>query len=156
RHRPGLARLASFLIGDLDEAESMAQEALTRALAGIDRYDPQTPFLAWARGIVVNLARQHRRRVSRHSGVTDSSRLSLVPGKKGQRNGVLSGILRDELASRLWRAVGQLPDAYKEAVVLHYVEGMDYEAISLLTGVSVNALRVRALRGRNLLRGQLG
>jgi RNA polymerase sigma-70 factor (ECF subfamily) len=156
RHRPGLARLASFLIGDLDEAESMAQEAVTRAFAGIDGYDPQTPFLAWARGIVLNLARQHRRRVSRHAVVTDPAWLSLVPGKKGQRNGVLSAILRDELASRLWRAVGQLPDAYKEAVVLHYVEGLDYEEISQLTGVSVNALRVRALRGRNLLRGQLG
>ncbi|MGB0067415.1 MAG: hypothetical protein WBQ11_05145, partial [Isosphaeraceae bacterium] len=33
RHRAGLVRLASLLIGDLDEAESIAQEAITRALA---------------------------------------------------------------------------------------------------------------------------
>jgi RNA polymerase sigma-70 factor, ECF subfamily len=156
RHRPSLVRLASFLIGDLDEAESIAQEAITRAFDGIDGYDPQTPFLAWIRGIVLNLARQHRRRVSRHPVVTDPSRLALLPGKKGPRNEVLSAILRDELASRLWQAVGQLPETYKEAVVLHYVEGMDYAQISQITGVSANALRVRALRGRNLLRGQLG
>ena len=43
RHRAGLVRLASLLIGDLDEAESIAQEAITRALAGIASYDPQTP-----------------------------------------------------------------------------------------------------------------
>jgi RNA polymerase sigma-70 factor, ECF subfamily len=156
RHRLSLVRLASFLIGDLDEAESIAQEAITRALAGIEGYDPQTPFLAWVRGIVLNLARQHQRRVSKHAVVTDPSRLAAAPAHEGLRQGVLSAILRDELASRLWLAVGQLPETYKEAVVLHYVEGMDYAEISQITGVSQGALRVRALRGRNLLRGQLG
>ena len=156
RHRAGLVRLASLLIGDLDEAESLAQEAITRALTGIAGYDPQTPFLAWIRGIVLNLARQHQRRLRRHAVVTDPSRLASGPGKQGWRQGVLSAILRDELASRLWLAVGQLPESYREAVVLHYVEGMDYSQISQITGVSAGALRVRALRGRNLLRGQLG
>ncbi len=156
RHRAGLVRLASLLIGDLDEAESIAQEAITRALTGIAGYDPQTPFLAWIRGIVLNLARQHQRRLRRHAVVTDPSRLASAPGKQGQRQGVLSAILRDELASKLWLAVGQLPESYREAVVLHYVEGMDYSQISQITGVSAGALRVRALRGRNLLRGQLG
>jgi RNA polymerase sigma-70 factor (ECF subfamily) len=156
RHQPTLVRLASFLIGDLDEAESIAQEAITRALAGIDGYNARTPFLAWIRGIVLNLARQHRRRVSRHAVVTDPFRLASAPGNEGLRQGVLSAILRDELASNLWRAVGQLPEAYKEAVVLHYVEGMDYSEISQITGVSAGALRVRAQRGRNLLRAQLG
>jgi RNA polymerase sigma-70 factor (ECF subfamily) len=156
RHRPSLLRIASFLTGDFDEAESIAQEAITRALAGLDNYDPQTPFLAWIRGFVLNLARQHRRRVSRHAVVTDPSRLASAPGKQGLRHGVLSAILRDELTSRLWRAVGQLPDSYREALVLHYVEGMDYSEISQITGISKSALRVRALRGRTLLRGQLG
>ena len=149
RHRPSLVRLASFLIGDVDEAESIAQEAITRALAGIDGYDPQTPFLAWIRGIVLNLCRQHQRRVSRHAVVTDPALLALAPGEKGLGHGVLSAILRDELASRIWRAVGQLPDSYREAVVLHYVEGMDYSEISQITGVTAGALRVRGLRAQS-------
>ena len=156
RHGAALVRLASFLIGDLDEAESIAQEAITRALTGIAGYDPQTPFLAWIRGIVLNLVRQYQRRRRRHAVVTDPSRLALAPSKHERRQGVLSAILRDELASKLWLAVGQLPESYREAVVLHYVEGMDYLEISQITGVSAGALRVRALRGRNLLRGQLG
>ena len=137
--RAGLVRLASLLIGDLDEAESIAQEAITRAFTGIAGYDPQTPFLAWIRGIVLNLARQHQRRLRRHAVVTDPSRLASAPGKQGQRQGVLSAILRDELASKLWLAVGQLPESYREAVVLHYVEGMDYSQISQITGVSAGA-----------------
>ncbi len=156
RHRAGLVRLASFLIGDPDEAESIAQEAITRALTGIAAYNPQTPFLAWIRGIVLNLVRQHQRRLKRHAVVTDPSRLAADPSQQERRLGILSAILRDELASKLWLAVGQLPEPYREAVVLHYVEGMDYAEISQITGVTAGALRVRALRGRNLLRGQLG
>ncbi len=156
RHHASLVRLASFLIGDVHEAESIAQEAITRALTGIDGYNPQTPFLAWIRGIVLNLVRQHQRRQSRHAVVTDPSRLATAADTEGLRQSVLSAILRDEQATHLWLAVGQLPESYREAVVLHYVEGLDYAQISQITGVSEGALRVRALRGRNLLRTQLG
>lgn len=156
RHRASLVRLASFLTGDFDEAESIAQEAFTRAFVGISGYDPGTPFLAWLRGIVLNLVREHQRRLKRHATVTDPARLAQAPGAEGSRQGVLSNILRDEQATRLWLAVGQLPESYREAVVLHYVEGLDYAQISQITGVSEGALRVRAQRGCNLLRGQLG
>jgi RNA polymerase sigma-70 factor (ECF subfamily) len=156
RHRANLVRMATLLVGDSHEAESIAQEALVRALAGISTYNPQTPFFAWIRGIVLNLTREHHRRVKRHASVTDPNALTAAPDEQGRRQGVLSTILRDELATRLWLAIGQLPEAYREAVLLHYVEGLDYSQISQITGVSAGALRVRALRGRSLLRGQLG
>ena len=38
RHRANLVRMATLLVGDPDEAESIAQEALARALAGISTY----------------------------------------------------------------------------------------------------------------------
>jgi RNA polymerase sigma-70 factor (ECF subfamily) len=154
--RSGLIRCAALLTGDPDEAESLAQEALTRALAGLAGYQPATPFGAWVRGIALNLCRQHLRRISRHARPTEPEHLAQAPDALGRRNGVLSGILRDELSARVWLVLGQLPEAYREAVVLHYIEGLDYEQISAITGVSAGALRVRALRGRNLLRGELG
>jgi RNA polymerase sigma-70 factor (ECF subfamily) len=156
RHRANLVRMATLLVGDPDEAESIAQEALARALTGISTYDSQAPFFAWIRGIVLNLTREHHRRVKRHASVTDPGALSSAPDEEGRRQGVLSTILRDELSAKLWLAIGQLPEAYREAVLLHYVEGLDYSQISQITGISAGALRVRALRGRSLLRGQLG
>ncbi len=156
RHRANLVRMATLLVGDPDEAESIAQEALARALAGISTYNPQTPFFAWIRGIVLNLTREHHRRVKRHASPTDPSALSTAPDEQGRRQGVLSTILHDEMATKLWLAIGQLPEAYREALLLHYVEGLDYSQISQITGISAGALRVRALRGRSLLRGELG
>jgi RNA polymerase sigma-70 factor, ECF subfamily len=152
-HRDRLVRCAALLIGDLDEAETITQEALARAFAARESYRDGTPFLPWVRGYVVNLCLQHRRNLVRHATPSDSLD---PPDKTGQRQGVLSGILRDELAGKLWLAVGQLPEAYRQAVVLHYVEEMDYAEIETLTGVAAGTLRARALRGRNLLKADLG
>src|SRR5262249_12727533 len=134
RCRPGLVRCAALLTGDPDEAESIAQEALTRAFVGLSDYRPDTPFSAWVRGITLNLCRQHLRRITRQARPTGPERLSEAPAAAGRRNGVLSGILRDELSVQVWLALGQLPEAYREAIVLHYVEGLDYDQISELTG----------------------
>ncbi len=155
QHRDRLTRCAALLLGDLDEAEAVTQEALARAFAAWAEYRPDTPFVAWVRGFVVNLCRQHRRRLVRHATPTDPTTLN-PPAVEGRRNGVLSGILKDELAGRLWLAVGQLPEAYREAVVLHYIEGMEYADIAALMGVAAGTLRARALRGRTLLKSELG
>ena len=54
------------------------------------------------------------------------------------------------------RAIGVLPEALREAFVLHFVEGMDYAEASKITGVAAGTLRVRAHRARTLLRTNLG
>jgi RNA polymerase sigma-70 factor (ECF subfamily) len=155
QHRDRLTRFAALLIGDLDEAEAITQEAFARAFAAWDEYRSETPFFAWIRGFVLNLCLQHRRRTQRHAVPTDPTTLH-PPAPEGRRNGVLSGILKDELASKLWLAIGQLPEAYRIAIVLHYVEEMEYAEISQLTGIAPSTLRAQALRGRNLLKAELG
>jgi RNA polymerase sigma-70 factor, ECF subfamily len=154
-HRDRLVRCAALLIGDIDEAETVVQEAFARAFARWGDYRQEVPFVAWVRGFVVNLCLQHRRRQVRHATPTDPATLHPAAAE-GRRNGVLSGIMKDELAGKIWLAVGQLPEAYREAVVLHYVEGMDYAEIESLTGVAAGTLRARALRGRTLLKSEIG
>jgi RNA polymerase sigma-70 factor, ECF subfamily len=156
RYRERWARCAAMLIGDADEAESIAQEAITRAFDRLTTFRDGESFHAWVRGIVVNLCRQHLDRRRRQAKTIDPVALEPTVASGGQRQGVLSTILRRELSTKLWLAVAQLPAAYREAVVLHYVEGLDYDTISEMTGVAAGTLRVRALRGRNLLRGALG
>jgi RNA polymerase sigma-70 factor (ECF subfamily) len=156
RHRPGLVRFAVRMVGDADEAESLAQETLARALARLGDFDPARNLGAWLRGIAVNLCRNHLRDRARHARPVDPDRLLPAPAAEGRRRGVLSGVLRRELHKRLQEAIDQLPLAYKEAFVLHYLEGLDYADISEVTGVSAGALRARALRARALMRDSLG
>jgi RNA polymerase sigma-70 factor (ECF subfamily) len=156
RHRPRLARLAALLVGDADEAESLAQEALTRAYTQLAAFQLGRPFTPWLHGIVVNLCRNHLRRCARHARPAPPEQLRDAPAPGGQRQGVLSEILRREARDCTLEAIGQLPVALREAFVLHFVEGLDYAEMSQYLGVSAGTLRVRAHRARTLLRQSLG
>jgi RNA polymerase sigma-70 factor (ECF subfamily) len=100
RHRPSLVRLAASLIGDADEARSLAQEALTRALTLLETYDSRRPFGPWLRGILLNLCRNHLRDRSRHARPVDPQRLAETAAPEGRRRGVLSSIIRRETAEQ--------------------------------------------------------
>jgi len=156
RHRPSLVRAASLLTGDADEAESLAQEALARAYAGLAGYRDDLPFGPWLHGILLNLCRNHVRDRGRRARPAPPELLGDAADPSGRRQGVLSGILRQEWNDRALHAIGQLPAPYREAFVLHYVEGLDYAAMSRIAGVAPGALRVRASRARLLLRESLG
>lgn len=155
--RPKLERCVAWLTGDWDESQSIVQETFQRA--GLQRQQLQdgTAVYPWLRGIAVNLSKQFLERRSRHAQPTDLQAAETTePGFTSQQPGALTEILKDELSTKLWLAIGQLPKAYREALVLHYVDGMDYIQMSELLGVSVGALRARAMRARQLLRGSLG
>ena len=156
RHRPSLVRAAALLIGDIDEAESLAQEALTRAYAGLAGWRDDLPFGPWLHGIALNLCRNHLRDRNRRARPVAPEHLGGAADPSGRRQGVLSGILRREWNDRALYAISQLPEAYREAFVLHHVEGMGYAEMSRITGVAAGALRVRARRARLLLREDLG
>src|SRR4051812_20316501 len=67
RCRPGLVRFIALIIGDADDAESLAQEALTRTYAQLSTFRTETRFGAWLRGIALNLCRNHLRARRRHA-----------------------------------------------------------------------------------------
>jgi RNA polymerase sigma-70 factor (ECF subfamily) len=156
RHRPSLLRTAALLIGDIDEAESLTQETLVRAFAGLAGYRADLPFGPWLHGIALNLCRRYVRDRGRRARPVDPTALGDAPDPSGRREGVLSAVLRREWNERALAAIRQLPEAYREAFVLHYIEDMAYDAMSQITGVSAGTLRVRARRARLLLRESLG
>lgn len=156
RYRPGLVRAVALMIGDADEAESLAQEALTRAFAQLAEYKTELRFGAWLHGIALNLSRNHLRARARHAKPVSPEQLQNASAPEGRRQGVLSGILRQEMNDYTSRAIASLPVALREAFVLHFIEGLDYADMSQICGVAAGTLRVRAHRARTLLRDSLG
>jgi RNA polymerase sigma-70 factor (ECF subfamily) len=64
-------------------------------------------------------------------------------------------VLDAERFERVRRAVEGLAMRYREPVVLRYLEELDTDEISLVLGISRNALQVRLSRARKLLKGHL-
>lgn len=150
-HREPLSRFVSMMVGR--EAEDIVQEAVATAFRDHAKFEGRSKFSTWLYGIALNLCRKHLRDKGRHAASAEPGMLEALPAR---RRGVLSSVIRHEMAEKLEVSVGRLPTSMREAFLLRYVDGMDYPEISSITGVSDGTARVRAFRARALLRGELG
>jgi RNA polymerase sigma-70 factor (ECF subfamily) len=150
-HRESLARFVSMMVGR--EAEDIVQGAIAAAFTDIDRFEKRSKFSTWLYGIALNLCRKHLRDKGRHAGQASQE---VLEAQASPARGVLSSVIRHEMAEKLEVAVSRLPTSMREAFLLRYVDQMDYPEISSITGVSEGTARVRAFRARALLRDELG
>jgi len=58
-------------------------------------------------------------------------------------------------AAEVLRAIRELPDAYRETLILRLVEGMSGPEIAAKTGLAAGSVRVNLHRGMKLLRERL-
>jgi RNA polymerase sigma-70 factor, ECF subfamily len=125
-----------------EEAEDLVQEALLRAYLGLSQLREPARFGAWLCGIAVNLAKMRlRRRVL-------EARLFVEPTSDG-------GFEERDLLRLVGDAVGVLPPGQRDAVLMHYIDGLSCEEVAFLLGSSPGAIRVRLHRARQRLREQL-
>ncbi|HXX92778.1 MAG TPA: sigma-70 family RNA polymerase sigma factor [Planctomycetota bacterium] len=150
-HREALSRFVSMMVGR--EGEDIVQEAVTAAYKDIGRFQNRSKFSTWLYGIALNMCRKHLRDKARHATLAAPEVLEAQPARG---RGVLSSVIRHEMAERLEVSVARLPTPMREAFLLRCVDGMDYPEISSITGTSEGTARVRAFRARALLREELG
>lgn len=61
----------------------------------------------------------------------------------------------DEFYAQLRRAIANLPEAFRTTIVLREIEGLSYEEIAHITGVSLGTVKSRIARARQRLQLEL-
>lgn len=151
RYQQALYRHAVSIVLDHDVAADMVQDAFVRAYLNLrDCRDPSR-FKAWLFRTLRNRCLDHLKDASRRNVRLDD----MAEPPVDQSEGPGAAAERRELRSGLRRALAQLPPALREAFVMHYVDGMPYEAMAELLDASVSALKMRALRAREALSSAL-
>jgi RNA polymerase sigma-70 factor (ECF subfamily) len=138
---PALRRYARALTGDRERADDLVQDTLARALSRIHLWRPAASIRPWLFTIMHNLFLNERRRASR---VTP---LNTEPSEPAAERADSRALLDD-----LDRALGQLPDEQKAAVLLVGVEEMSYEEAARVLAIPIGTLMSRLSRGREQLR----
>jgi len=64
-------------------------------------------------------------------------------------------LLTQEFYNQLQKAIAELPETFRTTIVLREIEGMSYEEISDITGVSLGTVKSRIARARQRLQAQL-
>jgi uncharacterized protein len=149
RHADRVRVLAGRLLPPHD-AEDVAQEALLQAFLGLDRLRDRRRFGAWLYGITLNLAKMRLRSRAatrlHHGGVEEHSAPGLSPEQM---------LEAQELAELVRDALNVLPPHEREAVLLHYGEGLTTPELAAALGERPGTVRVRLHRARRRLHRRL-
>jgi RNA polymerase sigma-70 factor, ECF subfamily len=145
RHQHRLFTLSARLLGSPDEAADAVQEALIRAWLGLPSFRRGARFSTWLYRICVNAA--HDQRLKRRTAPLEET---LEPPDPRDE------FLAHELSTDLQRALNELDEDYRTAVVLYDVLGCSYAEIAELTGVAEGTVKSRIFRGRARLGELLG
>jgi RNA polymerase sigma-70 factor (ECF subfamily) len=129
-----------------DVAEDLLQDLFCK-LAQSPRFSQADDPLAYAIRMATNLAFDHRR--ARRPNIAD---LDAAPAA-GQSP--LADLVRREELDRVLEALGQLPAAAREIVVLRYLESQDYETIAGPLGKTPHQVRALCHKALERLRAAL-
>ncbi len=121
---PAALAFARRLTGDADEAEDVVQEALTKVLQNWRRYRGEAQFSTWMLGIVLNVARDRRRRRPSPEALT----VDIADGRPRSEEYVDAS----ELAQRIRDAIDRLPERQREVALLCLVERLPPAEVALL------------------------
>ncbi|MCU0620466.1 MAG: sigma-70 family RNA polymerase sigma factor [Gemmatimonadales bacterium] len=147
---PAVRRVARVILDDPDDADDAAQEGFLAAWRALDRFDPARPFEPWLMRIVVNAARDLRRRRGVRATVTIAPELPSDGPRPDQAAG--DALLRDRLRS----ALARLPERQRLAVTLFDAEGWSHAEIAELVELPEGTVRSDLHQARRALRTALG
>ena len=138
------------LLGDVSQAEELAQDVFLRAYRALGRLSPEANQRAWLYRIATNAAYDHLRR---------RKLIQWLPllGKEEQElraEGDPEGTVVEREAVQ--RALAQIPLKYRVPLVLFSVQGYSTKEIGEILGISEGAVKTRLYRAREKFREVYG
>jgi RNA polymerase sigma-70 factor, ECF subfamily len=161
RYRMRVINLVCRFITDRDRAQEIAQEVFLRVFIHRERYRPSGKFSTWLYTIAVNLAKNEIRRRVRSRGTIsldalleatgDSSRFVTDHGPRPDRR-----LHQREIQEKVDHAIAELPEKYREVILLRDVQQLSYEEIEEVLRIPGGTVRSRINRARASLQERLG
>lgn len=149
RHADRVRALAARLLPRHD-AEDVAQEALLQAFLGLPRLREPSRFGSWLYGITLNLARMRLRTRAALPLERDPAHSQSAAEASPEE-----ALEAQELAQLVREALDVLPPREREAVLLHYADGLSSPEVASLLGEQPGTVRVRLHRARRRLHERL-
>ncbi len=153
--------LVSRLLANPADASDVVQEVFLKVFRKVNGFRLESSLKTWIYRIAVNEARNHQRWFMRHRG----KEVELEPALKDHA-GVQDWVpdpgrnpyeqtLDHETEALLESALEKVSPNYRAALILREMEGLSYEEIADILGISLGTVKSRILRGRESLRKRL-
>lgn len=145
------------MLGSIDEARDVAQEAFVLAFQKLKTFRQESAFYSWLFRIAYNTAvTRHRRRRPR------TASMEMLRDKSGREptddrpeSDPTHHLDISERQALVASALDELAKEYRTVIVLREMEGLSYEEIAELVACPVGTVRSRIHRARSELREKL-
>jgi RNA polymerase sigma-70 factor (ECF subfamily) len=138
RYYPAMVAIAHSILGDRHLAEDAAQQTFAKAAVKLPQLKKENRFANWLAVICRNVAKDIARRTDNLHRIDD---LSTAAAKSSD----------DETTEAVRQAISTLSASARELVFLRYYDGMSYEQISGVLGISEQAINGRLRRAKKKL-----
>ncbi|GAB4220086.1 MAG: sigma-70 family RNA polymerase sigma factor [Acidobacteriota bacterium] len=161
RYERFVFNVAYHYLGAFDQVDDVAQEVFLKVYDNLAQYDTGRPFKTWVGRIAANrcideLRRRKRQRVKLIADLGDDE---LAETRRMLERVEGGNPLTEEDARRALRVLHQalesVPDGEREAYILREVEGLEYDEVARICGISEPAVRIRVSRARKRLQEKL-
>jgi RNA polymerase sigma-70 factor, ECF subfamily len=155
RHGPRLLALARHMVG-ADAAEDVVQEAMVDAYRGLAGFSGNAAVGTWLYRIAINRCLQERRRTK--PLVVDAEPLELLARWEDPDYSVYPALVaaRRSHAETLQSLLGELPEGYRTALLLHDGQGLSAAELAEATGIPLGTAKSNIRRSRLALFTLLG
>jgi len=157
-HADQLYRIALRLSGSQQSAEELVQETYLRAFRGWRGYRPGSNLAAWLATILRNVFLDEARRQSRRpaqESFEDTSEYYLYNHLTESGAEPQEAVLNKLSGGAIVDALGDVPPAFREVVVLVDIGDFSYQDAADILGVPIGTVMSRLHRGRRALKQSL-
>jgi len=158
RYQRRVTAFLGQLVGDIELARELTQEAFIRAWSALDRFDPTYRFSTWLFRIAHNLGIDHLRRrrlqtvsLYRQDHEGGEVELSVADDQKDPLGHVENRALADELRT----AIHELRPEYRELILLRHFAGLSYQDIADMKQMPLGTVKNKLFRAHTVLRKAL-
>lgn len=155
RHRSHVVANCRYLTREREQAEDLAQEVFVKAYFGLARFRGGSSFRTWLQRIKINHCLDHlKARRGRVFVDVDEPAVAnaaeLTVGATAELD-----LMQSEDRARLTTTLEAMPEGLRMPLVLRDLDGLPYAEIADLLGISLSAVKMRILRGRQELKRRL-
>lgn len=148
RHREDLLRFLVRFLGSRSAADDVFQETFLQVHVAADTFDAERRFRPWLFAIAANKARDHHRRNRRRSmpsldvpvGAGETAMVDLL-ADDGPAPDIAPGNF--ELQGAVKRVVDEMPNHYREILLLAYFQKMSYQQIAECLSIPLGTVKSR-------------
>lgn len=163
RHQRRAFAIALSLVRDENDAREIVQDAFLRVFKGLGTFQGSSSFFTWLYRIITNLSIDLIRKPGNKLGDLDESRLEVEEDQEAlfpflsRVDGAdpVDMVRRNEIGLRLQQALEALPPYHRGVIVMREIEGLSYEEMAQVMGVSKGTIMSRLFHARQKLQRAL-